>query len=274
MKRIALIIMVFSMAWSCKNDPKPNENTTVDEEVITESEPSEVTNDGDVISKIAEAHGGMEKWNGLKSVYFEIERSDYQEKYTIDLDSRNVRIEYKDHILGKDGETLWVKNLGTEDFKGKAEDLHNFMYYLHFMPFIIMGDAKENGSAPVLTYDGKEFPGVAIKPDPEKSGKTENDEFIIYYNPDTYQMEWLAYKVNYFTESKEVLYTLIKYHDWETVDGLVLPSVVQWHIFDKGEIKDQINEMFYQNTKLMTEAADASLFAKPADSKLASEIKK
>ena len=87
-------------------------------------------------------------------------------------------------------------------------------------------------------------------------------------------MEWLAYKVTFFDNSEEELYTLIKYHDWRTVDGLELPSVVQWHIFDKGEVKDQINEMFYENTKLMTEAADAALFAKPEDAKLASEIKK
>ncbi len=269
----AMILALLCVVLSCKKDPKNQTGDPAEEEVLTENEET-TTAESDVLNRVIDAHGGKARWDEFKAVYFEIERSDYQEKYDVNLDNRDVRIEYKDHVIGKMDETIWIKNLGDEDFKGDAEYLHNFMYYIRLMPFILADDMLSASEVNPLNYEDISYPGVMVRPDPQLSGKTKDDEYIIYYNPNNFQMEWLAYKVNFYNNTNEDLYTLIKYHDWEQVDSLLMPSVVQWHIFEKGEVKDQISEMFYRNTSFKTKAPDGALFSKPEDALLPSEIKK
>ncbi|MBT8252568.1 MAG: hypothetical protein HKN00_11460 [Flavobacteriaceae bacterium] len=259
MKKIAIGILMVTLVWGCKQDTKTTEEPAeITEEVVTDSE----TNYPETLSKIFDAHGGLETWKKYKGMYFEIERSDYQEKYDVDLQNRTSRIQYKDHILGYDGNQVWVKNVIDEEFKGRPWFLYNLMYYFYAMPFIIGDEGINYAEAPNLKYGDIEYPGISITFD-EGVGESSEDEYIIFYNPDTYQMEWLAYTVTFFTKSESKQYSLIKYHDWTEVNGLQMPSVVQWHIFDKGEVGDQINEMFYMNAKFSEENPDPKIFAVP-----------
>ncbi len=248
MKKFGVIILVSVIAFSCKQDSKSPETEDVKEEIIEKA----VNGYPETLVKVFDAHGGLDKWKTFLGLYFEIERSDYQEKYTVDLKDRRSRIEYKSHVLGYDGKDVWVKNLDTLDFKGNPRFYYNLMFYFYAMPFILGDDGIRYAEADPLNYEGTEYPGISISYD-SGVGESPEDEYILYYNPRTFRMEWLAYTVTFFTKAKSDRLSLIKYHAWNDVDGLQLPSVLQWHEFTDGAVSTQINEMFFVNAKLQAD---------------------
>jgi len=260
MKKIVIVVFVLTSIWSCKQDSKtsPAEDKT---EEVKENINLAVNASGfpEGLQKIFDKHGGLDNWKSFNGMYFEIERPDYMEKYTVNLKERKSVIQYKDHMLGYDGENVWVKDLGTEEFKSNPRFLYNLMYYFYCMPFIIADDGIKYAEGPPLKYGDVEYPGISISYN-RGVGESPDDEFILFYNPTTYQMEWLAYTVTFFSKEKTKQYSLIKYHAWTDVNGLQLPSLLQWHQFAQGVVGDQINDMYFVKCNLSEDMPDDQLF--------------
>jgi len=216
MKKSALLFLTITVFFSCKQDAKTNDykNETLD--VITSIYPEN-------ISKIFDAHGGLNNWNAMQSLVFTMPKPDGDEITTTNLKSRESLIDMPNHTIGFDGNELWLLQKDTTSYKGNARFYYNLMFYFYAMPFVLADDGiiyKDVGSS---TFEGKDYPGILISYD-AGVGESPDDEYILYYNPETYKMEWLGYTVTYFLKEKAKEFHFIKYSDWQTVEGLKLPN--------------------------------------------------
>ena len=252
MKPITVIIFAALLLVGCKEEQKPTDYSQQDLDVTTSVYPNP-------IAKIFEAHGGYDAWSAMKGMTYDIVRSDFMEKHIVNLKSRKSVIEYKHHLLGFDGSNVWVKDLDTTAYKSDPKFYYNLMFYFYAMPFILGDDGINYDEGPVLEVNDKEYPGVLISYE-AGIGESPEDEYILFYDPETYEMKWLAYTVTFFSKEKSKKFNLIKYAEWEDVDGLKLPKTLQWHHFEDGEVGDMRNELTFANSKLSKEAPDDSLF--------------
>lgn len=212
MKKLAYLFLVFAVILSCKNETekKNNDKTKI---------PSE-------IAKVFDKHGGLTKWKSMRTLSFH--KGD--ESHTIDLWSRKAIVQSSDYSLGFDGESVWVSD--TTKYKGNASFYYNLYFYFYAMPFVLADDGIQYEKANDLVFEGKKYPGFKISYQ-ENIGSSPDDNYFFYFNPDTYQMEWLGYTVTYFSKKPTDQSNIIRYHDWNSVNGLLLPKAITWYKKDE-----------------------------------------
>lgn len=102
MKRIStLLFVLISVTFSCKkNTEKEISTDTMSNDDITTSIYPET------ITKVFDAHGGIDNWNKMKTLSFTMEELDGKEVTTTDLKSGHELIDTPTYTLGYDGENL------------------------------------------------------------------------------------------------------------------------------------------------------------------------
>jgi len=254
MKKIAIVLTAFLVLNSCKKNTEITKVNTEKPAVPVKVYPEN-------ISKIFEAHGGINTWNDMESLVFAMQKGEDVETTTVGLKSRQSLIETANHKLGYDGSTVWLQNKDTVSYKGKAKFYYNLMFYFYAMPFVLADDGITYKNIDPLEVDGKQYPGIHISYD-AGIGESDGDEYILYYDSETNKMVWLAYTVTFFEKKATPTYSLIKYAEWQDLNGLQLPSTLQWYSYKDGIVGEMRNEMKFINTTISKEM-DVTLFAKP-----------
>lgn len=256
MKQLLLIVTTFSLITSCKqNEALEKTAITSSEEIITKSYPEEM-------SAIFKAHGGIEKWNEMNNLCFTLPKGEVNEIHTVDLKSRKTRIETEDYVLGFDTEGVWVQQDTAAFNTERARFYHNLMFYFYAMPFVLGDDGITYEDAPALEKDGITYPGTKISFG-SGVGDAPDDNYIVYKDPTTNQMAWLAYTVTYGGDGPSERYSYIKYAGWQDVNGLKLPSELQWYNVEDGQPTEMRNAMNFIKPTASTAILDENLFKKP-----------
>ena len=198
MKHFLVFILSIAIFSSCKDSNKeemPVIHDTVDiSEIQSKTYPNE-------IARILEKHGGIETWEGMNNLCFEIEKPDHVETHTTSLKNRQSIIESANWSIGNDGEDLWLLENTPEAYKGNARFYHNLMFYFYAMPFIVSDAGIQYENIASAELMGQKYAALKISYD-AGVGDSADDEYIIYYNPDDNNMEWLGYTVTYGKEGK------------------------------------------------------------------------
>lgn len=215
----------------------------------------------DELGKVFEAHGGIEKWKGMQTLSYEIPKDSTSEKHLIDLKRRRDKVETADYSMGFDGSEVWLKD-ENQLFKGNALFYHNLMFYFYAMPFVLADEGINYTKAADLTFEGKTYPGFKISYN-AGVGASSDDEYFIYYNPDTYQMEWLGYTVTFFDNKKSDDVHWIRYNNWQEINGLLLPISLKWYDYENGLPTKLRNELPFSSVTISETPVDESLFVKP-----------
>ncbi|RLD28715.1 MAG: hypothetical protein DRI75_05825 [Bacteroidetes bacterium] len=259
MKNTTLLFLTILVFFSCKQDTKTTDykNETLD--VTTSIYPEN-------ISKIFDAHGTLDVWNTMQSLVFTMPKPDGDEITTTNLKSRESLIEMPSHTIGFDGNELWLSQKDTTTYKGNPRFYYNLMFYFYSMPFILADDGISYKDTEPLNFKGKDYPGILISYD-AGVGESPDDEYILYYNPETYKMEWLAYTVTYFSKEKGKEFHFIKYSDWQTVEGLKLPKTLTWYNYENNQPTTKRNDVNFVNVSILKTKPDDSMFKKPEDAK-------
>ena len=103
-------------------------------------------------------------------------------------------------------------------------------------------------------------------------GSSPKDDYIIYYNPETFQMEWLAYTATYYTQEKSSKFGYIRYDDWSDFNGVVLPKSLTWYrTNENGEPIEPRNTVNFDKIQLVETAPAEDAFAMPANARVVTE---
>jgi hypothetical protein len=222
-------------------------------------------------AKVLEAHGGIDHWKKEKTLKFTIGDSEDSQQYIVDLTYRRDKIITLNYEMGYDGKEAWVVNK-KEEYKGNAAFMHNLMFYFYAMPFILADEGLNYSSVEDKRILGKTYKGIQVTFD-TGVGASSGDEYILYYDRETHNMEWLAYKATFGADTKPEWYNYIHYDQWLNVNGLILPTSIAWHVVENGEVKEEKNRVDFNTISLSQTAQPSSFYAKPANA-MSSEIKK
>lgn len=256
MKKILVLVLVISI-FACKNKTASTVDYSEENlDVTTSIYPENIT-------KIFDAHGGLDTWNTMKSLEFTMKKPDGDEVTTTHLKNRKSLIEMPNHTIGFDGEDVWLKNKDTAAYKGNAKFYYNLMFYFYAMPFILADDGIIYENVAALEFEGKSYPGIKISYE-SGVGESPEDEYILYYNSETNNMAWLGYTVTYFSKEKSKEFHFIKYSNWQTVKGLVLPETLTWYKYENNLPTEKRNDLQFTNIKILTENPDPDIFEAPA----------
>ncbi len=258
MKHI-LFLAILVLFTSCKKKTGTQENIKYPEEnldITTSIYPEN-------ISKVFKAHGGIDTWNTMQSLVFEMKLPEGKEKTTTTLKSRTSLIETEKFKIGFDGEHVWLKQEDSLAYKGNAKFYYNLMFYFYAMPFILADDGIIYENTEPLVFEGKSYPGIKISYE-SGIGESPEDEYVLYYDPETNKMAWLSYTVTYFSKEKSKEFKFIKYSDWQTVAGLLLPETLIWYNYENNAPTTKRDEgLKFTNIKLSSEKPNAELFKVP-----------
>ncbi|WP_439132737.1 DUF6503 family protein [Polaribacter sp.] len=252
MKKILLLIIII-IAVSCKNKAKKTSNKEAVQEVKRDNFPDE-------LGKVFTKHGAIDAWRKAQVLSF----NKGDEVHTVDLQTRKTVINHPKYSLGFDGNEVWLDETEEGSFKGDKNFYYNLFFYFYAMPFVLADDGITYSKAADLVFKGVNYPGYKISYDADK-GSSPDDNYIIYYNPETYKMEWLAYTVTFNSKKPSNTYNLIKYDTWENVNGLLLPKEIQWYQKDeKGNLTEAEGTPLEFTLPLLSQGKlAASFFEKP-----------
>ena len=227
-KRSLLAFFVVVILFSCKNN-----TTKVDLSKYPET-----------LQNVFTKHGGLEHWNEMNALTFELMKEEGNETHQIDLKSRRDRVEGTNFIMGNDGTNIWLE--ADTSYKGNAAFYHNLMFYFYAMPFVLADDGIIYSEADSLHFEGKSYPGIHIAFE-NGVGQVSTDEYIIYYDAETYQMTWLGYTVTFKTKEKSDNFKWIRYDDWQSVDGFALPNSMTWYNVENDSITTPRGSREFEN---------------------------
>jgi hypothetical protein len=260
MKNTALLLLIVTLMFSCKQEKKTNDYKKETLDVTTTVYPENM-------SKIFDAHGGLDTWNNLQTLAFTMPKPNGDEVTTTHLKSRKSFIDMPKHQIGFDGKDVWLLKKDTTTYKGNPKFYYNLMFYFYAMPFVLADDGITYKDAESLTFEGKEYHGIHISYGSD-IGASPEDEYILYYDSVTNKMAWLAYTVTFFSKSKSKEFHLIKYDAWQEVNGLLLPKTFKWYHFEDNVVGDYQREMNFVNVSTSKTPLNDSLFVKPKDAKI------
>ena len=253
MRYSGVIILLVWILFSCSSPEQEQQAEQVKpQETVRTDYPK-------TMQMIWNAHGGLEQWRNMKSLYFEIPGDPENERNYVQLKDRRDRIEGNNYTMGYDGDQVWLEADTT--YKGNAEFYHNLNFYFFAMPFVLADDGINYSEIEPLEFDGKMYPGVGISYQ-EDVGTSPKDEYFIYYDPETSKMSWLGYTVTYFSGEKSSDVHWIRYTAWGDVSGLTLPTTLTWYEQEDGLPSTPKNDKNFINIKLDKQPFEDHLFIK------------
>lgn len=257
---IALVMLLF---MGCKQEEKATTLDGTTQEVPQEFQVEDTKVFPEDIAKIFEAHGGLEHWKTMQSVEFTMKKPTGDEVTLTNLNSRESLIEAENYAVGFDGKEVWFLNKTGEEYNGyEPKFYYNLMFYFYAMPFVLADDGIIFSDAKAIEFEGVTYPGIKIAYE-NGVGESPEDEYILYYHPETFKMEWLGYTVTYFSQEKAKEFHLKRYTKWELVEGALLPTEMVNYEFNDNKPKNPVRTTEIFNAKLSKEAVDVSRFTKP-----------
>jgi len=256
MKLAVFLLSVSMICLSCKE--KTSENTT---ESRNESQVTKAVYP-ESISKVFDAHGGLDLWKQMQTLKFSIPEDDGTEVTTVDLKSRKAVIDMPDHKLGNDGKNVWLLNKDTVSYKGDPKFYNNLMFYFFAIPFVMADKGINYSETQPLTLDGKTYSGIKITFE-GGVGESPDDEYLLYYDNDTHKLTWLSYTVTYFSKEKSKEFNFMKYANWQNVNGLVVPETMQWYQVENGIPTTMRKAFNFVDVDISRQKMASELFEKP-----------
>ena len=257
MKNLYLLLLV-ALMFSCEGKKEPLQKAQ-------EPEVDYYGHHSENIKKVFEAHGGFDSWTKLKQLSYENGGS----KTLVDLQNRYTRIESENQTVGFDGEKVWVYPASENADRQRMR--YNLMFYFYAFPFVVGDPGIKYEDLEPLKIGDKMYNAVKISYD-AGVGDSPKDNYIIYSDQETHQMEWLMYTATFGGGESSDRYSLIKYDGWQAFSDVYLPTSLQWYQYSNGELGDpRGNARAFTNIQVSSEYPAMSNFEIPEGASIAAD---
>ena len=253
--RIFLLLAGFA-AVSCGSNGGKTEDVTTEAPENSVSYQEEMP---DALKEGIEAIGGIEKWNSFGTLSYDLKSSWSEDHQMIDLRNRNLLLTSDKYTVGFDGKEVWVTP--SLDSIGNARFYSSLFFYFLSIPYVLNDDGIVYDDLGEKEIRGKTYDAVKITYNPGV-GDAHEDQYIVHFNPETREMEWLLYTVTYGGR-ENVTFNALNYLDWQEVNGIKMPTRLQGYKFQADTVCDERYEASFSNLALNTERPDPSNFLMP-----------
>lgn len=248
-----LLLLVFAVClFSCAAPTEPAQKAEEKKETVEAA--VEVP---DFFKKILDAHGGLNKWDTQKSLIFE-----KGDKHLVDLKTRNELIEKPGkYTLGFNGDQMWISP-SRDSFPGKAPRFYrNLHFYFFGLPFLLADPGVNLEDMGTKTFDDNTY-NVTKATFGAGVGDAPEDQYILYTNPETNQLEFINYSVTYYDKSRATSYNALVY-EWQEVGELTVPKGYKGYKWENEMLGELRYEIDINKVVFSKNAPDASAFAAP-----------
>lgn len=216
--------------------------------------------------KVLDAHGGLDHWRSMQQLEYTMGDSADAETHFIDLQRRRTRIETASYQLGFDGEDVWVSpNLAA--FPGKSPRfVHNLHFYFVALPFVLTDPGVKLEDIGSTTANGQAYERIKATFG-EGIGDAPDDQYILYIDPQTFQIDFIIYSVTYFDASRATQYNALDY-DWVETDGILTPKAYTGYRWTEEGFGEQRYARAFSTAKYSGTLTDESLFSKPSNAEI------
>lgn len=262
MKKVFILLpFLLFLLTACGNTP-PTEDTTPEAEASTEparTYPASIT-------KVFDAHGGVDAWDEFDALTFTMGTGDKQETQLIDLKNRRELIERSGGTsIGYDGEKTWV--VSEEEFKGDPIFYRGLMFYFYAMPWVLSDPGIVYEESTPLVFDGETFPGIKISYN-DGVGMSPKDNYFLHYDEKSGEMRWLGYTVTGRTGKVSDKISWINYPSWSDHGGVKLADSLVWYTAEENLPVARRNARVFSSVSLSKQAPDDGVFAMPEGAKV------
>ncbi len=178
MKRLFFLALILPFI-ACKQTTKETTEAKKEEQISVENANTKYP---EALNTIFDAHGSVVTWKKQRTLSFVLPKPDNPETHTVDLWSRNEKIETSSYTIGFDGKP-WVVDM-NKTYKGNPEFYHNLMFYFYAMPFVLADDGIIYSETDDLLFEGVSYPGIKISYN-AGVGTSPKDDYYIHYNAET-----------------------------------------------------------------------------------------
>jgi len=253
MKKVSIIVFVLigflGISQTATKESEPSEIS------ITERFPNK-------LNSMFTAHGTYEKWDSMNQLSFDLlKKGGATETHLVDLKSRNTLISSSKFTIGFDGNDVWMNAEGKFPVE-RARFYHNLYFYFYAMPFVLGDPGITYSKVKDLDFESKKFTGYKITYE-NNVGDSPDDNYFVYFDKASRQMTWLGYTVTYGDDKPSTEIHYIKYTEWQTVNGLLLPKKLQWYDSENNLPVIPSNTADFENISVSEKMIDASKFVKP-----------
>ena len=247
------------LIWGCQ---APTTDKT--EEMDTPDQQAEKLKWPEQLQASLDAHGGIATWNKQQTLKYTIGINDQKELQIIDLPTRKVRIEHPEYTIGYDGREVWVapNKMAYREGKSSARFYHNLNFYFFAIPFVLTDPGIQYELLPSDSINGVNYDRLKISFE-EGVGDAPDDYYICYFDQKTHQLTWLMYTVTYYSGEKNERFSLIKYENWDQVDGLLVPQKIIGYRWKNGQLGEQRYEKTFEEIRFSTKAESAQTYEMP-----------
>ncbi len=255
MKKLSFVaVLVF--AFSCNETTQTSQPADA-VAAETDAQGSNQEHHSVTVDKVFEAHGSYDLWNQMNHFSYNSKGS----TTTVQLKSRHTLIQSDEQTVGFDGEQVWVHPPSENAERQKMR--YNLMFYFLGFPFIVGDPGIVYDDLPATNLAGKTYNLIKISYH-DGVGDSPKDNYILCINPDNNQMEWLMYTATFGGEETKNKYSLIQYNGWQEVNGLKLPTELQWYQYENNQVGEPRGEPFViSDLKIEKSMPHDSLFAAP-----------
>jgi hypothetical protein len=258
-------ILLLSIGFqSCQDKNKQTKvsETTEKEVVIKRDFPP-------AMDRVFDAHGSYAKWAQQQYLTFTLPKPDGNEIHEIALWSRKDRVHTDKFSFGFDGKDVWIKQ-DSAYFKGNPRFYHNLMFYFYAMPFVLGDPGVIYEPTEDLVYQDTIYCGLKVSFEAEV-GETPEDNYFLYFHPETGRMAWLGYTVTFFSGAPSDKVSYIHYAGWQDFDGLLLPTRLEWHEYKDGNLGKMTNGVSFTDIQVAETIPNPTNFLKPEGATIVDE---
>ncbi len=256
-KIIGFLLLLFIMITACAEKAsqkeakaEPAERSAIPQKVYPPA-----------LQEMLDVHGGIDLWRSLRGLVFEIPRADHDEIHTVDLYSRQDRVDTQEYSMGFDGTDVWLLDENSR-YEGDPVFYHNLMFYFFAMPFVLADEGIVYDETEDLVFKDSYYPGIRISYQ-TGVGTSPKDEYFVHYDPETHQMAWLGYTVTYRTGEKSDEIKWLRYKSWQEVNGIFLPDTITWYHYEGRKLLEPKSSISFRNVELSKKPRSVDFYKKP-----------
>jgi hypothetical protein len=253
LKYIIIAALLFQVACN------PAETKTAETNTSAQAETPKLPT---FFEEVLQAHGGLDNWNQLGTMEYQLTNSGNTETHIIDLKNRKDLVKGTNYSIGFDGAQVWVSP-DKAAYPGKsARFYHNLFFYFYAIPFVLADPGVSYQQLDDITIQDKSYKVIEVAFG-DGIGDTPEDKYRMLINPETKRMEWLLYTVTYFDGKPSDKFNALKYEDYQEVNGLLFPKTLTGYKYENGQIGDARYSVTLDKLQLKKEQPDQKQFEMP-----------